>query len=124
MPNHIHLVWELNKLNGKEMPHATFNKKTAHMIRMDLLNNHPDILPFFKVNEKEREYRFWQRDPLAILMDSKLKVEQKLEYIHNNPLQEKWNLAERPEEYLWSSAKFYETGKDDFGFLTHYMDKY
>ena len=34
------------------------------------------------------------------------------------------NLAEDPEEYYLSSAKFYEKGIDDFGFLTHYMDKF
>jgi putative transposase len=27
-----------------------------------------------------------------------------------------------PEDYKWSSAKFYATGVDDFGFLTHFMD--
>ena len=30
MPNHIHLVWEMKATNGKEMPHASFNKFTAH----------------------------------------------------------------------------------------------
>jgi putative transposase len=33
---------------------------------------------------------------------------QKLNYIHNNPVQSKWHLAEFPEEYSFSSAKFYE----------------
>lgn len=36
MPNHLHIVWELLKMNGKEMPHASFNKKTAHLIMKDL----------------------------------------------------------------------------------------
>jgi putative transposase len=49
---------------------------------------------------------------------------QKLNYIHLNPLQERWNLAERPEEYHWSSAKFYDNGVDDFGFITHFMDRF
>ena len=26
MPNHIHLIWELVEMNGKEMPNASFNK--------------------------------------------------------------------------------------------------
>jgi hypothetical protein len=30
---------------------------------------------------------------------------QKLDYIHNNPLQPKWQLAKAPEEYFYSSAK-------------------
>ena len=77
MPNHIHLVWELLEKNGKEMPHASFNKKTAHNIVKDLKVNHPKLLDLFKVEEKEREYRIWQRDALAIEMYSKNKVEQK-----------------------------------------------
>ena len=122
MPNHIHLIWELIAKNGKEMPHASFNKAISHLIIKDLKRNHSDMLPLFQVNESERQYRVWQRDPLAVLMDDRKKVEQKLDYIHLNPLQEKWNLADKPEEYYWSSARFYETGNDDFKFLTHYMD--
>lgn len=124
MPNHIHLVWKLNELNGKESPHASFNKFTAHKIVAHLKNNHQSVLSLFKVDEQERQYRVWQRDPLAILMDSKSKIEQKITYIHNNPLNERWNLAKYPEKYYWSSAKFYHNGNDDFGLLTHYMDEF
>lgn len=119
MPNHIHLVWEMKALNGKEMPHASFNKFTAHQFQRLLRQNNPELLNQYEVEETERKYRFWQRDALAILMDSKEKVIQKIDYIHNNPLQEKWNLAETPESYQWSSAKFYEKGIDEFNFLTH-----
>ncbi len=124
MPNHLHIVWEMKEPNGREMPHASFNKFTSHLILKDLKANHRAVLPYFKVDEPERDYRVWQRDPLAILMDSKAKVEQKLDYIHLNPLQEQWNLAIRPEEYKWSSAKFYETGEDKFHFLTHYTERF
>lgn len=34
-------------------------------------------------------------------------IEQKLNYIHNNPLQEHWKLAENPDDYIHSSASFY-----------------
>jgi len=57
-------------------------------------------------------------------MDDKLKIEQKLEYIHLNPLQEHWNFADKPENYVWSSARFYETGGDHFGIITHYRDRF
>jgi len=30
------------------------------------------------------------------------------------------NLADSMEEYKYSSARFYETGVDEWGFLTHY----
>jgi REP element-mobilizing transposase RayT len=124
MPNHIHLLWELLAHNGKEMPHASFNKGTAHEIVKDLKANHIAVLDHFKVEEKERQFRIWQRDPLAILMDSKGKFEQKLNYVHDNPLSERWNLALTPEDYYWSSSSFYVTGKDNLGFLTHYTERF
>ncbi len=40
MPNHLHFLWEMLKMNGKEMPHASFNKATAHGILKDLKANH------------------------------------------------------------------------------------
>jgi putative transposase len=43
---------------------------------------------------------------------------QKLEYMHWNPIRA--GLCKLPEEYYYSSAKFYEYGIDDFGILTHY----
>ena len=89
MPNHIHLIWKLVAKNGKEMPNASFNKYTAHKIIEDLKENHPHILSLFKVDELERKYRIWQNDPLAVLMDTRKKVEQKINYIHNNPLHER-----------------------------------
>ena len=107
MPNHLHIIWELTSMNGKEMPHASFNKATAHKIVKDLKNKHTKVLPFFKVDDRERSYRVWQRDPLAVLLDTKEKLEQKLDYLHDNPLQERWNLGSRPEEYRWSSANVF-----------------
>jgi hypothetical protein len=34
-------------------------------------------------------------------------LRQKMTYVHNNPCQPHWNLVERPEDYAWSSARFY-----------------
>ena len=124
MPNHLHVLWKLLNKNGKEMPHASFNKATSHLIVKDLKKKDPTALSDYKTDEKERMHRIWQRDPLAVLMNTKAKAEQKLRYMHLNPLQERWNLADRPENYTWSSAKYYETGHDEFGFLTHYAEAY
>jgi putative transposase len=123
MPNHLHLLWEMIETNGKEMPHASFNKFTASSFLQDLRSSHPQVLPYFVEHTDARRHRFWQEEPLAVLIDSRSKFEQKLDYIHNNPLQERWNLAKEPEAYRWSSAEFYMTGKDEFGILTHYLDR-
>lgn len=124
MPNHLHVVWEIKEPNGKEMPHASFNKYTSHNIARDMKSKDPILISDFLVDEIDRKVRIWQRDPLAILMDTKEKVEQKIQYIHLNPLQSHWNLASSPENYKWSSAGYYETGRDDFGFLTDYRERF
>jgi len=43
-----------------------------------------------------------------------------MEYLqrHNNPIKDLWNLVVYPEDYKYSSAKFYETGVDEFGIIT------
>lgn len=124
MPNHIHIVWEMLTMNKKEMPDSSFTKFTAHEFKKDLITNHHLVLELFKSDKADREYQFWQRDALAVLITSRDMFEQKLEYIHLNPLSERWNLAKRPENYPWSSASFYETGRDEFGFLTHYKERF
>ena len=124
MPNHIHLIWELLSKNGKELPNASFLKFTAHEIKNDLENNHQKVLEQFYVNEKDRSYRIWQRDPMAVQLLSRPMLEQKLDYIHTNPLQPHWNLAKCPEEYYYSSASFYLNGNSKFPFLSHYLDRF
>ena len=111
-------------MNGKGMPHASFNKWTSSNFLKDLRLHHPQVLPFFTKETNERNHRFWQRDPLAVLLDNQEKLEQKLNYLHLNPLQERWQLAASPEDYPWSSAAFYLTGHDPFNFLTHYRDRF
>jgi hypothetical protein len=43
-----------------------------------------------------------------------------MEYIHYNPVGA--GSCVYPEDYKYSSAKFYATGEDEFGFLTHWME--
>ena len=71
----------------------------------------------FKVNVKDRSYQFWERNSLSVELRSSKVFMQKLEYIHYNPV--KAGLCINPEDYYYSSAKFYATGVDDFGMLTH-----
>ncbi|MCB9033687.1 MAG: hypothetical protein H6553_07610 [Chitinophagales bacterium] len=48
-------------------------------------------------------------------------IQQKLDYIHNNPCTEKYNLCKDPSSYKHSSAKFYINGVDD-KYVTSYME--
>ncbi len=82
----------------------------------------PKKVEEYYVGDSDRAYQFWERNPLPVEIFSPEVAIQKLNYIHRNPLQEKWNLAKEPEDYYYSSAKFYQTGIDDFGILTHYSE--
>lgn len=124
MPNHLHIVWKMIKMNGKELPHASFNKFVSHRILIDLKSSNKRALSKFLVDESTRKHRFWQRDALAIELEYESKAFQKVTYIHNNPLQPQWNLVTRPEDYNWSSAYFYETNLDKFGFLIHVKEAF
>ncbi|MFT4018914.1 MAG: transposase [Agriterribacter sp.] len=118
MSNHLHLIWQMKAGQKTDAVQRDFLKFTAQRIKADLLKKHPQVLTHFKVNAKDREYQFWERNPLSIELRTNTVYEQKLDYIHWNPV--KAGLCKMPEDYKYSSAKFYETGIDDFGFITHY----
>ena len=122
MPNHVHFVWQMLEMNGKEMPHTSFLKFTAHSFKKYLKTNKPEDLKFFVVEAENKEYEFWQRDSLAFELTKKETILQKIDYIHYNPTDEKWKLCIDPVDYYYSSAKFYDSGVDDFGFLKHIGD--
>jgi putative transposase len=117
MPNHIHLIWRTNELNGKETAQGSFLKYTAHEFRKMLLIEGENKLSLYKVDAENKKHEFWQRDSLAIHLYSREVAFQKLKYIHNNPLAEHWQLAKHPCDYKYSSAKYYELNEKNFSFL-------
>ncbi|WP_299818165.1 transposase [uncultured Pontibacter sp.] len=122
MPNHLHLLWKMEEPHRREDVQRDFLKYTAQQIKYDLMRSHPLVLEKFRVDAKDRKYQIWERNPLSIYCYSIAVTEQKLGYIHNNPIQDKWKLVKLPEFYFFSSARFYHENKDDFSFLTHYLD--
>ena len=124
MPNHLHLIWRILGLNGKETPQGSFLKFTAHEFRNKLSVEDPEILHYYKVNAHNKKYEFWQRDPLAIHVYTKEVAFQKLDYTHFNPLAEHWSLASDPTEYYYSSARFYEQGDERFPFLKDLREEF
>lgn len=119
MPNHLHFVWQLMKMNGKEKPHASFLKYTAHAFEQYLQTNKPGNLKLYSVDAANKQYEFWQRDSLAFELLKRQTLNQKMDYIHYNPCVGRWNLCKEPQDYYYSSASFYEKGIDNFGFLKH-----
>lgn len=120
MNNHIHLIWQMGTGRKPAAVQRDFMKYTAQKIKQDLIRNHPEVLMHFKVNAKDREYQFWERNALSIELTTLEMLKQKLEYIHYNPVRA--GLCDLPEEYRYSSAKFYETGVNDWTFLTHFAE--
>ncbi len=120
MPNHLHIIWSENNNKVKETAKASFLKFTSKYFLKNLKQTNPEFLKRFFVNKRDRKYQFWQRNSLDIDISSEKIFDQKLNYIHNNPLQPKWNLVENPVDYKYSSAKFYEEGIDEFGILMSY----
>ena len=121
MPNHIHLIWQIAEGHKRENVQRDFLKYTAQQIKMDLERRDKALLEQFRVAAKDRMYQIWERNPLSIDMYSEKVLLQKLEYIHHNPLQEKWSLSKDAESYKYSSASFYHTGKSEWSFLSHYL---
>jgi len=117
MPNHLHLIWRQNKMNGKESPKSSLLKFTSHTLLKQLKLEGKSCL--YKVNASNKEHEIWQRDSLGVEIYSRKVAQQKLDYIHANPVKGKWLLSKDDISYQYSSAKFYETGEDDFGFLNN-----
>jgi len=120
MDDHIHLIWQMQPLIHPQHVQRDFLKYTAQQIKADLKRNHPAILEQFKSDASDRIYQFWKRRALSIELRTDKVYQQKLDYIHGNPV--KAGLCVLPEEYKYSSAFFYHTGVDNWGFLTHHTD--
>jgi len=84
--------------------------------------NHAALHREFYVGAKDRKYKLWERNPLSVKLYTQKVIEQKINYIHFNPVHPKWKLTEEPQQYKYSSAKFYHEDKDEFGFLENYMN--
>ena len=120
MHNHIHIIWQMQAGKKRDDVQRDFLKHTAQEIKNDLLKNHPEELKVYKVKAKDRKYQFWERNALSIEIWSEKVLLQKLKYMHENPVRA--GICRFPEEYKYSSAMFYRTGKDHWGFLTHLRD--
>ena len=97
---------------------ASFMKFTAQQLKRSLTNNDFAMLEELKVNKYDRAYQIWKREPLSVELRTHKVFIQKLDYIHNNPVRA--GLCINPEDYYYSSARFYYEGIDVFKMLTHF----
>ncbi|MBC7536066.1 MAG: transposase [Ferruginibacter sp.] len=118
MSNHLHLIWQASNVFTPSEVQASFMKYTSRQLIRLIKVDSPDMLTEFKVNRGDRDHQIWKRDPLGFELFTHEVFIQKLDYMHYNPVRA--SLCNYPEEYYYSSAKFYEEGIDDFGMLTHF----
>jgi putative transposase len=71
------------------------------------------------MNAANKSHAFWQRDSLAIELNSPKVASQKPDYIHLNPTAKRWNLVFDPTKNHYSSALFYDRGDSVFIFETY-----
>ncbi len=109
MPSHLHAI-----LKPRAIPIGAvlqqFGSFTAHAILKQLkADQEQELLAFFQANKRDQrhEHSLWQDIQAKNIFSRKFLV-QKLEYIHNNPINKEWHLAENRSEYCFSSACFYD----------------
>lgn len=56
-------------------------------MKFRLIDTKDSNLDSYKVKASDREYQFWERNPLSIDLWSRSVFIQKLKYMHNNPVQ-------------------------------------
>jgi len=113
MPNHIHIIGQFTREDPLPDVMRDFKKQTADRILRQLkAERNIDALKILaeKVDHPEKQkHKVWEDDYNAKDVFSSDFLEQKMNYVHNNPCQAHWKLSETPEVYLWSSARFYFT---------------
>ena len=129
MPNHFHvLLYPSHSGTSINMMIGECKRFMAYDIVQSLkMQNRYDLLQLLEdgVSAKER-LKGKLHQVFEISFDARLcldetMVEQKLDYIHHNPVSGKWNLVEDFALYEHSSAGYYELGVDS-GFITHYKE--
>jgi len=119
MSNHFHLIWQMVGDHKRSDVQRDFLKYTGQQIVKTLQNEQSEILKELLVNAKDRKHQVWERNSLGVPLWTPEVFRQKLDYIHDNPV--KAGLCKRPEDYRYSSARFYEKNENDWAFLTHHQ---
>jgi len=118
MSNHVHFIASANEENKLSDILRDFKKFTSVKI-MEAIRNNPHesrkdwMLAIFKLRGKENirniTNQFWQQDNQPKELTDNLMINQKLDYLHNNPVVA--GIVENAEDYLYSSARDYSAKK-------------
>jgi len=120
MDNHFHLIWRIKQGYKRADIQRDFLHYTAKEILRNLKAKNAVLLEKIEVNLKDRKYQVWQRNSLSIELRSESVYNQKLDYIHSNPV--KAGLCSLAEDYKYSSAKYYILNEKNWNFITNAYD--
>jgi REP element-mobilizing transposase RayT len=112
MSNHVHLLAKSNT-NNLSSTIRDFKSYTSKLMleQIQTINESRKdwMLKIFETaafdNKRNTNYQFWTHDNHAEHVFSNKFMEQKLDYIHFNPVRA--GIVEKPEDYIYSSAKDY-----------------
>jgi putative transposase len=116
MPNHIHVLIYISK----KSPHISKLIQNAKrflaygIVRCLEEDNHQNILTIFRKKarkEKGAKHKVFEDRYDSQIAEDEYIFEQKLDYIHQNPCQDRYKLVDSPEQYPYSSASNYYLGK-------------
>ena len=117
LSNHMHMIAYAQE--GKKMSDLIrdFKTHTSKAIRGNIESEPEsrrrwllDIMAFTaRKTGRTDDYKLWQDGSHAVPLTSEKFIHQKLEYIHQNPVEN--GLVALPEHYVFSSARDYFTGK-------------
>ena len=117
MPNHMHLIWQMMEEHKREDVQRDFLKFTSQQMLKIMRNENAPIQRELLVFAKDRKHQVWRRNSLSIPLWSTRVMWQKVDYIHDNPVRA--GLCDKPEDYKYSSARFYHDGDRQWDFLEH-----
>ena len=116
MSNHLHLLIKSNKgeLSDTLRDFKSYtSKKILDEIKSCNESRRDWMLNIFKTaafqHKRNSVYQFWTHENHSEYIFSNKFIEQKIEYIHDNPVRA--GIVAKPEEYRYSSAVDYAGGK-------------
>lgn len=118
MTNHVHMVISRNGNINLEHIMRDMKKYTSVRIIQTIENSTTEsrkewMMKLFenagKRNSNNVKFQFWQQDNHPIELNVSKEIDQKIDYMHNNPVRA--GFVNSPECYDWSSAMDYAGGK-------------
>ena len=117
MTSHAHMIIGSHQNKMDEIM-RDMKKHTSFELRKSIRDYEGEsrkdwILPMLeqagKLNAHTRNFQLWQEGNHPIELSNPKIAHQKLDYVHNNPVEA--GFVEKPEEYLYSSARDYHATK-------------